>query len=519
MKKALLMTLLLCTVAACSGRTIIIEHWGGSGNGSGGGSSPWTLDASSNIIPIDGTQDVILPWKDTDADTVLDTPRRLILDPPPGGAVGQSSILSLVSDGAAQSDVLPFDSTNKSQSDVLEMKANGDSGGSCSGFPSCTRGCSSGLTRCSGSCNRIPCGGGRYRCSAGITCDAYTTQGDCEGEGCTWTPGVVVEKSADLYTDSETLAECYTDSDTDADNYLGEDGSFHMDLSVAGAPTGTFTIEDDGTIVPYAITAQSGLFSMDDDGTVNGAVVNGTVLMTSDGYFHCGQNSCYWDDLGGVGNWYVDGTGVWADNYYAWYQTNITFNSNVDFLNTIGISGSLPLILKDSATVYDDMVVNLLAARVPSSGGPNCEGAFKGGTAACLYSPTVVQKQHVTLQMSHTYKLDSVIDCHVHWAPTTTNTGAVNWTLEYTKADIGGTFGTSKILTCLQNASGTAYSHELCDFHSVGNFTGLSGGFVFTLTRQATNAKDTYTGDAAGLFLDCHYERDSLGSDEEYSKW
>jgi len=178
-------------------------------------------------------------------------------------------------------------------------------------------------------------------------------------------------------------------------------------------------------------------------------------------------------------------------------------------LGNVTINGELVL----NNTVYDDMVIPLLSARVPTTSPADCETPFIDGTIACSFSKG--EQLYGTLQMTHRYKLGSLIDCHVHVVKPNVNAGVVVMGLEYTTASVFGVFGSTSTNYCSFNST-SAFNHSICDFGSIGSFSTISGVGTFHLFRNTTG--DTYGSDVFGLSLDCHAEMDTLGSDEEYVK-
>lgn len=139
-----------------------------------------------------------------------------------------------------------------------------------------------------------------------------------------------------------------------------------------------------------------------------------------------------------------------------------------------------------------------------------------------------------SMQMPHNWKLGSYVSLHVHWVGNNSDTNAIPvWGLEYTFKDIGQTFGnTSIIYTTGGNIDSdgtpdtdiTAGKHYLSKFPDITPDTtndGLSAILIGRLFRFSGDASDTYNvaGNACGLlYIDAHYQIDSLGSKLEYTK-
>ncbi len=123
-------------------------------------------------------------------------------------------------------------------------------------------------------------------------------------------------------------------------------------------------------------------------------------------------------------------------------------------------------------------------------------------------------------QFPHARKLSSPIVCHIHWCPTSTDTGNVLWRLSYMVAEIGGTFSGSYIdIDILTASSGVVGRHQKSKFTTISNIgTDTSTMMLWKISRIGGDGTDTYTGDARLLEFDIHYQIDTIGSRTELSK-
>lgn len=121
-------------------------------------------------------------------------------------------------------------------------------------------------------------------------------------------------------------------------------------------------------------------------------------------------------------------------------------------------------------------------------------------------------------EIPHNYKEGSDLDVHIHWAPSSTNTGDCVWAFEYTIANKNGTFGATAILAATQAGSGTALKHQYLEFSPTITGTSIKVGAIimYRLLRNAVG--DTFTGTALGCSLGIHYQCDSIGSNAETTK-
>lgn len=123
-------------------------------------------------------------------------------------------------------------------------------------------------------------------------------------------------------------------------------------------------------------------------------------------------------------------------------------------------------------------------------------------------------------QMPHSWKEGSTIHPHVHWAPTNTDTGDVYWQFDYDIANVGGTYsGVYSTIFVTDAADGTTNKHQLAELGQI-NMSGylLSTMILWRLSRIGGDGADTYNADARLLEFDIHYQIDSNGSRQEYTK-
>lgn len=126
---------------------------------------------------------------------------------------------------------------------------------------------------------------------------------------------------------------------------------------------------------------------------------------------------------------------------------------------------------------------------------------------------------YVQIQLPHGYKESSEISCHLHWLPSSTNNGYVNFSMAYFYTDINETQSAITTISAKSQASGTALKHQLLDFPDIANANGkLSAVLKAKITRESADASDTFTGDAYVDYFDCHIQKDTIASIYEYQK-
>lgn len=195
---------------------------------------------------------------------------------------------------------------------------------------------------------------------------------------------------------------------------------------------------------------------------------------------------------------------------------------------------------------WDDLMVGITGARLPSSGNPTWVAAATTGWSCELleFSKSATNTIYFTVQMPHGYAVGTDIYCHVHWASQAAKTVAegvrVAWSLALTWTDIGEDRSAEVTRTNylpVQMRSGGTYTaadivanrHYLTDFTVVA--TGGSGGVISganmslssilcgSLSRLGGDATyDTYDDEVYLLGIDFHYQKDTLGSRTELTK-
>ncbi len=189
--------------------------------------------------------------------------------------------------------------------------------------------------------------------------------------------------------------------------------------------------------------------------------------------------------------------------------------------------------LDNTATVWNDLMVFPDATTKGGSNPPEWGTALMknaGGTSKGVYLWMFASNQeeelHFTIQLPHDYKVGTDIHPHVHWTtvagiPSGTN---VVWGLEYTLIAIGGSFPNT--VTILANSlipecnppAGTG-QHLISPFSPVsGAGLGISSILVCRLFRATGDVSDTFPNAVGLLGFDIHYEQDTQGSRDQWTK-
>ncbi|MHC1733886.1 MAG: hypothetical protein AB9888_17885 [Bacteroidales bacterium] len=189
--------------------------------------------------------------------------------------------------------------------------------------------------------------------------------------------------------------------------------------------------------------------------------------------------------------------------------------------------------LDNTATVWNDLMVFPDATTKGGSNPPEWGTAFMrnaGGTSMGVYlwmfAPNQEEELHFTVQIPHDYKEGTALYPHVHWTTATGTPSGSNvvWGLEYTLIAVGGSFPSTVILTTntlvpeCGTPSGTA-QHLISPFTYVsGAGLGISSILVCRLYREVGNTSDTFPNAVGLLGFDLHYEQDTQGSRDQWTK-
>jgi len=219
-----------------------------------------------------------------------------------------------------------------------------------------------------------------------------------------------------------------------------------------------------------------------------------------DNYTYCNtptnaQNFNVSGDLRTVGNEYMTGN--------KFITGNLTMNGEVILNNT----------------VWEDLRFPASAINPAGAANPmTYDSTNLGFTAANGAGDTYIA---VIGQMPHSYKFGSDLHPHLHWQPSNTDIGVVNFTLEYKWTNINEVeSGTWTTLSMLTPSSGVTNNHTVSEW-DVMNGTGktLSSTLSIKISRREASATDNFTGNVLVKEFDLHYEMDTLGSASETGKW
>jgi hypothetical protein len=161
------------------------------------------------------------------------------------------------------------------------------------------------------------------------------------------------------------------------------------------------------------------------------------------------------------------------------------------------------------------------------------DGSGSRGVYLYAFDDAVVGSQKevfFSMQMPHAWD-GGAINIHVHWFGGADGAGAApRWSLEFCFADIGAVFPATVIGSTNgvnytdvgSDADITAYKHYVSKFNALSpsaSQDNISSILIGRLFRASAHANDTYNGSTCYLlYIDAHFQMNSLGSTDEYTK-
>lgn len=200
-----------------------------------------------------------------------------------------------------------------------------------------------------------------------------------------------------------------------------------------------------------------------------------------------------------------------------------------DGTNNTYIENDGSLSYEGTATRYDDLKVPLSSTTASSSNPPDWgelrdDGGSSQGVFIWWFNRGFEEELYFAVQMPHGWKEGTDIYPHIHWtAKSDVGSTNVAWSLEYTWTNVGDTFGDTTILTgntpIASVGTVSAYEHAITALGTI-DATGktLSSMLVCRVYRDGDAGIDTYSTDAGLLEIDFHYQIDSDGSREQFTK-
>lgn len=177
-----------------------------------------------------------------------------------------------------------------------------------------------------------------------------------------------------------------------------------------------------------------------------------------------------------------------------------------------------------TATVWDDIRITPGSFDRPGVADPAYVSYQPSGAGITTYLPEFAKNDLVSfsIQLPHGYDMEENIYVHVHWTPGANGVAesgnTVGWKIDYSWANIDGTFGAMATADLSDACDGVDHKHQMTpEVAIVGSGKHISSMLICNLSRTDTGADDTWAGAGAGslplmLEVDFHFPIDTVGS-------
>lgn len=182
------------------------------------------------------------------------------------------------------------------------------------------------------------------------------------------------------------------------------------------------------------------------------------------------------------------------------------------------------IVMEGAATVWDDLRVSL------DKGSSSASLEFVWGSTGpqiwYFRDNNGLEAMSFVVQLPHSWKEGTAIYPHIHWMPKASESGTVEWNLDYSWQNYDPTtplaFPTFTTSTVTVAGPFVANTHRLTSLTGgaglIGTDKKISSILICKIWRNSSNGADTYNDDAGLLSLDFHYQIDTVGSRTEYTK-
>jgi hypothetical protein len=191
--------------------------------------------------------------------------------------------------------------------------------------------------------------------------------------------------------------------------------------------------------------------------------------------------------------------------------------------NDTKIEADGTLVFEGAAEVWDDLRVSL------DKGSSSASLEYVWGSAGpqiwYFRNNDGLEAMSFVVQIPHSWKEGTIIYPHIHWLPKASESGNVEWNLDYSWQNYDSTtplvFSTYSTSTVTVAGPFTANTHRITSLAS-GGLDGadkkISSILICKIWRNSIRTADTYADDAGLLSLDFHYQIDTVGSRAQYVK-
>lgn len=206
--------------------------------------------------------------------------------------------------------------------------------------------------------------------------------------------------------------------------------------------------------------------------------------------------------------------------------TNIKSDSVTPTDLTIVTGAEKTIVL--NTVVYDDLRIVPGSFDRPGLSDPSYQNWQPAGSGTTFQILKFNQGQYAffTCQLPHSYAVGNDISVHVHWTPgnrgTTEGTNTVAWKIDYSWANIGGTFGASVTADCTDACQSTNDQHLMSPEITIDGHTVSKGISSMLVCKIYRDTGDSWAGTGANgpalLEVDFHYPINTIGSRTDSTK-
>lgn len=189
--------------------------------------------------------------------------------------------------------------------------------------------------------------------------------------------------------------------------------------------------------------------------------------------------------------------------------------------NTLDVETDGTLTLNAGATVWTDVATSLIGRRLFSNQGTidydyneNCLLLSDDGDISNRNDRVVFN-----LQLPHECKLDSELRLHIHWEQTSSDTK--EFTVQYRVQTNGGTKNTTWTTAVSNSDSDSNFTYISGTLNQITRLAAidLTGAAISAVVQIRFTRSDVGSNDELkATFIDAHFEKDALGSRQEFVK-
>jgi len=152
--------------------------------------------------------------------------------------------------------------------------------------------------------------------------------------------------------------------------------------------------------------------------------------------------------------------------------------------------------------------ININPVIVKPDYGSICADAF-----GYCFDPAETETVYFSIQMPHSWNMETNIRPAIHWMPQTASVGSVLFGFTYRLGNVDGSFSAATTITSLATATANDNKHLLTTFSlvSMAGYT-LSTIMLCSLSRYGNGSGDDYPSDIGLLNFDLYYKQDCVGT-------